>query len=171
MQKFWKKYRELIVYLIVGLLTTIVSYGVRMAILYPFARILSIDLGTNTPAGSASALRSIAQTAGWIAGVTFAFFPNKLWVFRDTEKNSGRTWRQFFTFAASRLFTWLVELGLAVALPLLLNRMGYKPFRFIVEVDADLLTMAISIVVITILNYVISKVLVFRKKKTEKEAE
>ena len=165
MRKFWEKYRELIIYLIVGLLTTVVSYGVRMAILYPFAKAFSIDLGADTADASAATLRSIAQTAGWIAGVTFAFFPNKIWVFRDTEKNKGRTWRQFGAFAASRLFTWFAELGLAVALPLLLNKAGYKPFHLIVDIDADLLTMAISIVVITILNYVISKLLIFRKKK------
>ena len=165
MQKIRDNYRELFLYLIVGLLTTVVSYGVRMAILYPFARVFCIDLGTNMPAGSASVLRSIAQTIGWIAGVTFAFFPNKFWVFRDTEKNSGKTLRQFFTFAASRLFTWLLELGFAVILPLLLSKLGYKPFHLIVDIDADLLTMAISIVVITVLNYVISKLLIFRKKK------
>ncbi len=171
MSTFWKKYRELIVYLIVGLLTTVVSYAVRMAILYPFARIYAIDLNADTSDASASALRSVAQTVGWIAGVTFAFFPNKVWVFRDTEKNTGKTWRQFGKFAASRLFTWFVELGLAVALPLLLIKAGYKPFHLIVNVDADLLTMAISIVTITILNYVISKVFVFRKKKKEAAEE
>ena len=167
MRKFREKYRELFVYLIVGLLTTVVSYGVRMAVLYPFARMLSIDLGADTADASAATLRSIAQTAGWVAGVTFAFFPNKFWVFRDVEKNSGKTIRQFFTFAASRLFTWLLELGFAVILPLLLNKAGYKPFRLILTVDADLLTMAISIVVITVLNYIISKLLIFRKKKSE----
>ncbi len=167
MSRFRKKYRELFLYLIVGLLTTVVSYGVRMAILYPFARICSIDLNAETADAAASALRSAAQTAGWVAGVTFAFFPNKFWVFRDAEKNTGRTWRQFGKFAGSRLFTWLAEWGFAVVLPPLLIRIGYKTFHFIVDVDADLLTMAISIVVITALNYIISKRFVFRKKKND----
>ena len=40
MKKLWEKYRELIVYIIVGLLTTIVAYGVRFAVLYPIAAVL-----------------------------------------------------------------------------------------------------------------------------------
>ena len=68
----------------------------------------------------------------------------------------------------ARVFSCLLELAIAVGLPLLRTKAGYKPFRFIIEVDADKMTTVISIVFITVLNYVLSKLLVFRKKK-EKE--
>ncbi len=166
MKKIWEKYREIIVYIIVGLLTTVVSYGVRLAILYPVSFALSLDLASNEPAMMAqvSLLRTVAQSLGWVAGVVFAFIPNKKWVFRNEE--GGKTlWAQFGKFVASRIGTYFVELGLAVLVPMLLIACGYQSFTFIVTVDADLIATAISIVVVTVLNYILSKLLVFRSKK------
>ncbi len=165
MKKLFEKYREIIVYIIVGLATTVVSYGVRLLILYPFAAILSLDLASPDAAMIArvSVLRTVAQSLGWVAGVVFAFIPNKKWVFRNDE--GGKTvWAQFGKFVASRVGTYFVELGLAVLLPMLLVACGYKPFHFIVTVDADLVATAVSIVLVTVLNYVLSKLLVFKKK-------
>ena len=170
MKKLFEKYREIIVYIIVGLLTTVVSYGVRLAILYPFAGILSLDLNSTDPAmvAQVSVLRTAAQSIGWVAGVIFAFVPNKKWVFRNEE--GGKTlWAQFGKFVASRIGTYFVELGLAVLLPMGLNAIGYRAFKFILTVDADMLSMLISMVLVTVLNYVLSKLLVFRKSKKNEE--
>ena len=167
MKKLFEKYREIIVYIIVGLMTTAVAYGVRLLILYPFAAILSIDLNSTEAAmvAKASALRTAAQTAGWIAGVVFAFIPNKKWVFRNNESEKKTVVKQFGAFVASRIGTYFVELALAVLMPMTLIALGYKTFRFIIDVDADLFSMGISMVLVTVLNYVLSKLLVFRKKK------
>lgn len=166
MKKLWEKYREIIVYIIVGLLTTMVSYGVRLAILYPVSFALSLDLASQEPAmvAQVSLLRTVAQSLGWVAGVVFAFIPNKKWVFRNEE--GGKTlWAQFGKFVASRVGTYFVELGLAVLVPMLIIACGYQPFTFIITVDADLIATAISIVVVTVLNYILSKLLVFKGKK------
>ena len=170
MKKLFEKYREIIVYLIVGLMTTIVAYGVRLAVLYPFAAIFSLDLSSTDGAmvAQVSLLRTVSQTIGWIAGVIFAFIPNKKWVFRNDE--SGKTlWAQFGKFVASRIGTYFLELGLAVLMPMGLLALGYKGFTFIITVDADMLSMIISMVLVTILNYVLSKLLVFRKSKKSQE--
>jgi putative flippase GtrA len=165
MKKLWEKYREIIVYVIVGLLTTAVSYGVRLAILYPVAFALSLDLASTDPAivAQVSVLRTVAQSLGWVAGVCFAFIPNKKWVFRN-EEGGKRLWAQFGKFVASRIGTYFVELGLAVLLPMILVACGYQACTFILTVDADLLSGAISIVLVTVLNYVLSKLLVFKNK-------
>ena len=166
MKKFFEKYREIIVYILVGLATTVVAYGVRLLILYPGAAILSLDLASPDAAmiAKVSVLRTVAQSLGWVAGVVFAFIPNKKWVFRNDE--GGKTlWAQFGKFVASRVGTYFVELLLAVLLPMLLIACGYKPFHFILTVDADLVATAVSVVVVTVLNYVLSKLLVFKKKK------
>ena len=166
MKKIWEKYREIIVYIIVGLMTTAVSYGIRLAIIYGGAFALSLDLAATDAAmiAKVSVLRTVAQSLGWVAGVVFAFIPNKKWVFRNEE--SGKTlWAQFGKFVASRVGTYFVELGLAVLLPMLLIACGYKPFTFILTVDADLFATGVSIVLVTVLNYVLSKLLVFKKKK------
>ena len=49
----------------------------------------------------------------------------------------------------------------------LLTALGYKPFKIILTFDADLIATGVSVVLVTVLNYILSKLLVFRKKKTE----
>ena len=166
MKKFFAKYREIIVYLVVGVLTTVVSYGVRFAVLYGGAAIFGIDLD-DAMSGGTVALRAAAPTIGWLVAVVAAFYPNKIWVFRDEDKEKKRTLIQFFEFIGSRVGTYFAEMGLAVLFPMLLTALGYKTFHFIVDVDADVLTAVVSMVIITILNYVLSKFLVFRKKKEQ----
>lgn len=164
MKKLWEKYRELIVYIIVGLLTTIVAYGVRFAVLYPIATVLSLDLSANGDY-RVTVLRTAAISLGWVAGVIFAYFTNKKWVFRDTVSGKGAVAKQFGKFVASRLGTFFVEWGIGVLIPMLLIACGFTPFRFIIDIDADKIATLISIVVVTVLNYILSKLLVFNKQK------
>lgn len=164
MKKLWEKYRELIVYIIVGLLTTIVAYGVRFAVLYPIAAVLSLDLSANGDY-LVTVLRTAAISLGWVAGVIFAYFTNKKWVFRDTVSGKGAVAKQFGKFVASRLGTFFVEWGIGVLIPMLLIACGFTPFRFIIDIDADKIATLISIVVVTVLNYILSKLLVFNKQK------
>lgn len=170
MKKFFEKYREIIVYILVGLMATVISYGIRLAMIYGGAALLSIDLSSEdaAEAARASALRTVSTIVGSACAIVATFLPNKIWVFRNYDKTRSAVWGQFGKFVASRVFSFLLELAIAVGLPLLLTKAGYKPFRFIIEVDADKMTTVISIVFITVLNYVLSKLLVFRKKK-EKE--
>ena len=90
-----------------------------------------------------------------------------MWVFLDKVSETGAVWAQFGKFVGSRLFTYFVELGIGVLMPKALLALGYVAFKFIITVDADLLTTAVSMVVVTVLNYILSKLLVFRKKKAE----
>ena len=172
MKKIFAKYREIIVYIGVGLLTTLVAYGVRFAILYAFAAIFNIDIGAKEGAdlAAASTLRTVAVSLGWIAGVIFAFFTNKWWVFRDKATEKGAVAAQFGKFVGSRIGTYFVELGIGVLVPMILLACGYKDFHFIVNITPDLIATAVSVVVVTVLNYILSKLLVFGKKKgKEKE--
>ncbi len=163
MKELFKKHREIIVYVIVGLMTTVVAYGFRLGIIYGFAPILGIDLTDG--GGSAAILRAVATTIGWVAGVIFAFFTNKSWVFQDKVSGKRAVLIQFGEFTLSRVFTYFVEVGLGVGVPALLGALGYKPFKIILTFDADLIAMGVSVVLVTILNYILSKLLVFRKKK------
>lgn len=165
MKELFKKYREIIVYVIVGLMTTVVAYGIRLGIIYGFAPVLGIDLAAE--GGEAAVLRTVAVSIGWVAGVIFAFFTNKSWVFQDKVSGKRAVLVQFGEFTLSRIFTYFVELGIGVGVPALLTALGYKPFTFILEIDADLIAMGISVVLVTVLNYILSKLLVFRKKKSE----
>lgn len=165
---FRKNFWEFVAYSLVGLATTVVSYGVRILILQTFSRWLGIDLESEEAEmiARASGLRGAAQTAGWIAGVLFAFFPNKILVFRNREWGWRKIGRQFGSFALSRVGTYLLELGLAVLLPIILNSARYRPIvgRW-VTIDADGMTMIVSIILVTAINYLIGKLIVFRQPK------
>lgn len=168
MKKFFIKHREIIVYILVGLLTTIVSYGVRFAVLYGGAALFGIDLDLENSTGwQAVTLRAAAPTIGWIAAMLFAFYPNKIWVFRNREKEPKKVFAQFLRFVGMRIGTCLVDMGIAALFPILLAACGYQTFHFIIDVDADIVTTGVSIVVTTILNYIFSKFIVFKNKKEE----
>ena len=162
-----EQYREIIVYIIVGLMTTAVAYGIRLGVIYGFSPVLGIDLSLQ--GGDAALLRTVAVSLGWVAGVIFAFFTNKRWVFRDNVSGTRAVLIQFGEFTLSRVFTYFVELGLGVGVPPLLTALGYKPFKIILTFDADLIAIGVSVVLVTVLNYILSKLLVFRKKKTEEK--
>ena len=131
------KYREIIVYLIVGVLTTIVSlavyYGLVLTVLDPKK---AIEL-------------QIANILSWVAAVTFAYFANRIFVFRSKNKNMLK---EGFKFCSSRVFTLLVDM-LIMFISVTLFHFNDKIAKIIVQV------------VVTILNYIISKFIVFKKNK------
>ena len=135
-----EKYREIISYLFFGGLTTLVSWVTYALFAGP------LGLGVTA-----------ANVLSWICAVSFAFVTNKLWVF------GSRSWawpgwlKEAGSFLAGRLFSGAVELG---GLPLLMA-LGLDQPLFGVEGFAA--KIIVSIVVI-ILNYVISKLFVFRRK-------
>lgn len=131
------EYREIIIYLIVGVMTTIFSWfacWVAKFFLDP----------TDTMQNN------IINTIGWVAGVCFAYPLNRKWVFRSVNPY---VFREFFEFAASRLSTWALELVIMMVTVNLLH-MSYWIAKIF-----------IAAVLVTILNYVFSKLWIFNKKK------
>lgn len=139
MKKFralYKKHEEIINYLIVGGLTTVVSLGVYW-----------ICVSTFLDPHSAIELQA-ANVISWIAAVTFAYFTNKIFVFKSHERNIAKEAARFY---ASRLSTLLVDMLIMFLLVTVLQ-WNDKIAKLIVQV------------VVTVLNYLFSKFLVFRKK-------
>jgi len=133
------KYREIIVYVLVGGMTTLVSWGCKFlfgAIFYP---------GVTLPTVAQNTVLSIVEN---VSGILFAYFPNRKWVFQSKDPNIGR---EFLGFVGSRLGTW----GLSYVLNLLLVN--------VLHIDYRVTTILVAVVVV-ISNYVISKFLVFKKK-------
>lgn len=161
MKRLFHKYRELIAYIIFGVITTAVSYGVRFAVLYGGGAMLSL---ADTDAGFA-AVRTVAISLGWIAGVAVAFITNKKWVFRNTDTDKRSLLRQISTFCASRLGTLGLEYLIGIGLPALLIACGYRPFKIILTFTPDLVAAGVSAVFVTVANYFFSKFITFRKKE------
>ena len=129
-----KKYRSQLIYLVFGVLTTVVNY----LIYFPCDRLLHTAWLSN----------SIA----WVFAVLFAYVTNKPFVFERHDWSMKTVAPEFIKFVGTRVASLGVEnLILLVTVDLLgWNRIGWKLF---------------ASVLVVILNYVGSKLLVFRKEK------
>lgn len=135
-------------YLIFGVLTTVVSWGS-----YALFEIL---LGVFIK--DAIVLSSVANVLSWIVAVLFAFVTNKLWVFESKSWKGCVLVKELGSFVGSRLLTGVLEW---FGVPLLMF-IGLD--QAILGIEGMLAKILISIIVV-ILNYILSKLLVFRKKK------
>lgn len=165
------KHREIIMYLIFGVLTTLVGWGVYYALLYAGRAIFRIPTD-DVMSGKYIAVYTVAQVLQWICAVLFAFFTNKKWVFTDADKHVS-IWKQLVTFAGSRLVTFGLDFvityagtfALAKLFPTLVSVLLLGKERNL----AEILSKVIAAVVVIICNYIISKLLVFRKSKPEEK--
>jgi len=166
-KELYKKYEEIIIYLIVGVLTTIVSWGAC------FVAKFFLD--------STSDLQNFfINTIGWVVGVLFAYPLNRKWVFKSVNKN---ILKEFLGFAFSRLSTWVLDIIIMWGfvnsfLGSVIIRGWFdalcKKISFLSQstdtVHYWFVKIFISAVLVTIANYVFSKFLVFGKKKKNKAA-
>lgn len=158
-KNLFNKYRELIVYLVFGVITTAVSMGVYFGILL-FAEHIA---GVSPNGAKFNAVRLIAQIVQWIAGVLVAFFTNKKWVFNAGGTTSKETSIELSKFALGRVGTLGLDTALTFGTVWLLGALNYVPFKFILIFTADLWSKIVASIVVIITNYLISKFIVFKK--------
>lgn len=138
-KKLYNKYEEIANYLIVGVLTTIVSYATYLIcanVIFPAKSPLDIQF---------------SNVISWICAVLFAYYTNKRFVFKS-QKNGKEKFVEMLKFFESRVLTLLVDMGMMYVMVSMYD-------------INDAIAKLVVQVVITILNYVLSKILVFRKKK------
>lgn len=136
------KHREILVYLIVGVMTTVFAWAIR------FLWNIVFYAGTAHPLPVQTTILTIVE---FIAGVSFAYPTNRKWVFRSTNPN---ILKEAAGFVSARLTTLAIQMLLNLVIINLLH------------VNFYVATVVIGIIVV-ILNYVFSKLLVFRKKDAE----
>lgn len=132
-----KKYEEILIYLVVGVMTTIVSWGAA----YLGKLILDTDISWQN---------TLNNTFSWAAGVLFAYPLNRRWVFKSTNP---KIIKEFTGFAASRISTLVMDV---VIMWLTVN---------VFSMNYWIAKIFISSVIVTIANYVFSKLLIFKKKQ------
>jgi len=135
MLKIYKKYEEIINYLIVGVLTTVVSLGSYYICVLTF---LNPD--------SAIQLQ-VANIISWICAVAFAYFTNRIFVFKSKNNNKLK---EAFSFCSSRVATLFMDMAIMFIIVTLLNG-NDKIAKLVVQV------------VVTVVNYILSKLFVFKK--------
>lgn len=134
-KKLYAKYKEIINYLIVGVLTTIVSLSTYYLLVFTILN----------PKNSIQL--QIANIVSWIVSVAFAYVTNRKYVFESKEKNKLKEAGMFFS---ARVLTLLLDMAIMFVGVTVLH-LNDKIFKLI------------SQVAITISNYLISKLFVFKK--------
>ncbi len=134
--------KEVVSYLFFGVLTTVVAL-ITFGFFNKFTDVL------------------ISNVLSWIAAVTFAFITNKLFVFESKSWKWKIISKEIPTFAGARVLTLgIEELGLLVLIKWLHLDV---PLTFSFISGAMVIKIFISVIVV-ILNYIFSKILIFKKK-------
>lgn len=137
--KYYKKYDEIINYLIFGVLTTVVT-------------IITYAIFTNTFLSSKSALDiQIANVLSWIIAVTFAYLTNRKYVFKSKAQGSKRI-KEIINFFLARISSLIVEMLFMYVTVTLLS---YN----------DFICKIIAQAIVIIFNYVCSKLIIFKKEE------
>ncbi len=140
-----KKYRELIMYGIVGVCTTVIN----MVVYWLFSEVLCIHYAA-------------ANIIAWVLAVVFAFFANKIFVFENHGWSSAVLLHEAWTFFLSRAASLLAD---AAGMWLMIDVLAAPnmPSKFLVNI------------IVILINYVLGKFWVFGKRvdadDTDKERD
>lgn len=132
MKKLFKKYQELILYGIFGVLTTLIN----IIIFY-----LLDKIGINV---------YINNTIAWILSVLFAFITNKMFVFESKDFSKKIVLKEGFSFFLARIFSYFIDM---FTIFMLFQVLGVN----------KMISKVVSNVVVIIVNYVLSKLFIFKK--------
>ena len=133
-QPFYKKYKEILLYLFFGGLSFIVSISTYAA--------FNVGMRIN---------ELVANVLSWVITVLFAFLTNRVWVFQSPTNGTSEFMKQMLVFYAGRVITLVIE---EVILLVFITWLGFD--SMVVKIVAQ--------VIVILLNYVISKVVVFNNE-------
>lgn len=132
----YKKYSEIINYLIVGVLTTLVS----IIIYWFFTKICHVNY-------------MISNVISWIGSVSFAYVTNKKFVFKSVCDSNEAVLVEIYQFFKYRVFSLVIDI--------LLMYVFVETFN----ID-DMIAKVIVQFIVIALNYIFSKLFVFKKKES-----
>lgn len=136
-----KKYKEIIMYLIFGVATTAVNWVVYTLLV----TLMKAEV-------------TFSNAVAWFVAVVFAYVTNKLFVFESRDTSIKTLVKEILAFFGSRVASGVIE----IFLPTLLMAIGLNQAVF--GIEGSVAKFAVSAIVI-ILNYIFSKLIVFRSKK------
>lgn len=135
MKNLYLKNKEVINYLIFGALTTVVSF----ISYYLFAKVFLID-------------EVISNALSWFFSVLFAYITNKIFVFESFVNNKKNLFKEIISFFLARILT-------GILCDVLIFALLVKTFKI-----NDIISKLITQIIVIALNYILSKLYIFRKK-------
>ena len=149
MKKLFEKYREIIVYIIFGVLTTLVNYVIHFSLSF---------LGANY---------YLCVSVAWLGAVIFAYVTNRIFVFDSKTKGKAQI-KEMGMFFSARIFSYGLEMLIAFVF---IGCLHFDKLVWTVSVIenqvplGELIVKTVSQVIIVISNYVFSKLVIFKNKK------
>lgn len=143
LKELYMKYKEIINYLIFGVLTTVVSLATKYLLLFT---VLDASNGIQL---------QVAVIISWVLACLFAYCTNRKWVFESKSKKILKEMTKFFI---ARLAT----LGLEMLIMFI--------FVTLLKLNSDMWVVVwtiVSQVLIIIGNYILSKLMVFRTRENQ----
>lgn len=135
----YRKYKRIINYLIVGVMTTVVALAAYYACVYTF-------LDPRNPLELQA-----ANVISWVLAVTFAYFTNRKFVFESTNPDMLKEAASFYTARVGTLLLEMAFLALTVSVMHLSDKLMKPAAQFLV----------------IIANYIFSKLFVFKEKNRQ----
>lgn len=135
---FYKKHREGLLYLLFGGLTFFFALAVYTILLSVF-----------------NVHELVSNAISWVCGVTFSFFTTKKWVFLNHNWKLKYVISQLISFFGARLATLFLQ---ELLLYIFVTQLGFN------AIGMKIITEIINI----ILNYLVSKFIIFKKKQNSK---
>ena len=142
-----KKHKEIVLYLVFGVLTTLVNY----LVFYPLVNIPGMQ-------SNVSWWTLVVNVIAWVAAVAFAYVTNKFFVFQSKDKSGKTVFREIVSFVGARVASLLIEEAILAL------------FVTLLHFNENLIKLIASVGTV-IINYFFSKFVIFRKKKTKEEPE
>lgn len=142
------KYKEIITYIIFGVLTTLVNFFS----FWLFTKIFGEDLYL------------VNNAIAWVVGVVFAYVTNKLFVFESKSWDLKLITKEITGFLGARIFSFLVEEG-GMFLFISVLGLGEKSLAlagFIIT--GQFIVKILLAVIVVVLNYVFSKFIIFKRQ-------
>jgi putative flippase GtrA len=129
-----KKHWDIVTYLFFGVLTTVVNYAVYL----PCYNLLGLSA-------------TISNIIAWVVAVAFAYLTNKPWVFKSHDWSMKVVLPELSKFVACRVGSGVLETGMIFV------------FVDLMGINGNVFKLITSVLVV-ILNYIGSKLLVFKNK-------
>ncbi len=147
MKAFFNKHRELIIYIIVGGLTTVVNYIIHFGL-----RFLNANY-------------YIALTVAWLGAVLFAYFANRVFVFESKAKGKAQV-KEVGLFFGARIFSYGLEMLISFIFIDLAHADSiiWQPDFLDTAIPlGELVVKTGAQIVIVLSNYIFSKLVIFKK--------
>ncbi len=145
--------KETVTYLVFGVLTTVVNFGVFKIFDMIFTSATEVDLTL------------VTNAIAWVAAVVFAYVTNKLFVFESKSWKGEVLKKEIPSFVGARLLTLgIEELGILI----FITWLGFD--SFVLEIfpgfalSGKMLVKIALAVIVVVVNYVFSKFIIFGKK-------